>query len=185
MSCTAGNKGVPWIPPSFLAHWVCWTTAKHTYMHVLHTRVQSITCSCSTPFLGFHCALVPCSILSCPGAKPSGKHLGRAAHPLACKLCTWGKMLGKRKKLGISTGCKSCCPKQSQRMSGLMQHRAGNLFWGSHSHPILFPNIACQHHPRLHQQGKENLGHLLLVFPVAPFSVTLCILSFPSLIFGS
>lgn len=143
------------------------------------------------PILGISLCIGTCSsIFSCPGAKPSGKHLGRAAHPLACKLCTWGKMPRKKEKkknLGISTGCKSCCLKQSQRMSwsNEAQSRQPVLGLPQSPHPpaqILAAQsseAAPAGHPR-----QKNLGDLLLLFPVVPFPVTLCILPFLSLVVG-
>lgn len=91
------------IGPSILP---CWK-GKHTRCAIpeqnictcMFCRPKSRASPAPAAALGFHCALVHVvQSFSCPGAKPSGKHLGRATHPLACKLCTWGKMLRKKKK---------------------------------------------------------------------------------------
>lgn len=128
--------------PSLLerkAHYVCYTRAKHRYMHVLQTKVQSITCSCSSPWVSL-CIGTCCSIFFMSGSQTIRKASGQSGSSPGMQTMHMGKDAEeKEKNLGISSGCKSCCLKHSQRMSGLMKHRAGNLFSGSHCHPTLLP----------------------------------------------
>lgn len=94
-----------------------------------------------------------CSIFLCPGAKPSGKHLGRAAHPLACKLCTWGKMLRKKKKAWNFHWLQVMLPKavSEDEWSNEAQSREPFLGLPQSPHPLA-QILAAQHHLRLHQQ---------------------------------
>lgn len=126
------------------------------YMHVLQTRVQSITCSCSSPWVSL-CIGTCCSIFSCPGAKPSGKHLGRAAHPLACKLCTWGKMLRKKKKPWNFQWLQVMLPEavSEDEWSNEAQSRQPVLRLPLSPHPLA-QILAAQHHLRLHQQRDQG-----------------------------
>lgn len=90
--------------------------------------------------LGIYCGLVQLFNLFVSRSQTIREASGKSISSPGMQTMHMGKDAEeKEKKLGISTGCKSCCPKQSQRMNALMKHRAGNLFWGSHSHPILLP----------------------------------------------
>lgn len=58
--------------------------------------------------------------------KQSAKHAGRA-HPLACKLCVWGRCGGKRKKNWNFHCLHLSCPEHTAQDKGLTKCRACSL----------------------------------------------------------